>query len=272
MSSGKKIRLSRLCHGASGKSMIVPMDHGATMGPIPGLVDLREALLHLCGDAALVQGVVLHRGAMERLGEGMPCHLLPPRILHVSGSTSVGPAPTAKSLVARVEDALHLGADAVSVQVNLGDDAEATMLRDLGSIASACQRWGMPMLAMMYVRIEGRVSSRVEDVKLAARVAAEMGADLVKVSYPGSVDAMAEVAEGSFIPVLIAGGEKSDSTQAAMQMVRAAMSGGASGVCIGRNLFQAPDPGAFARAMGEVVHGIAQGPRQKHPGRDLELV
>lgn len=273
MSSGKKIRLSRLRQATSGKSMIIPMDHGATLGPIEGLADLASAASHLCVDNSQIQGVVLHRGAMEWLGEMVPPHLMPPRILHISSSTALSADVTAKSQVACVEDALRMGADAVSIHVNLGVETESQMMRDFGVVASLCQRWNMPLLAMVYVRIKGNLSAHVADIKLGARVAAEMGADLVKVSYPGSAAAMREVVDGCFSPVLIAGGEKSDTPQASLQMVRAAMSGGAAGVCIGRNFFQANDPGGFARAMAEIVHGMPPVIQLVHPGRkEVEVV
>ena len=255
MLSGKKLRLSRLHHAVSGKSIIVPMDHGATLGPINGLIDLASAVSNLYDTVSLVQGVVLHRGAMERLGHMLPAHLIPTRIMHISSSTALSMNATAKSQVASVEDALQIGADAVSIHVNLGVETESQMMRDFGTIASQCQRWSMPLLAMMYVRVNGQVSTNVGDVKLGARVAAEMGADLVKVSYPGSAAAMHEVVDGCFCPVLIAGGERAETPQFALHMVRAAMSGGAAGVCIGRNLFQANDPGNFLRSMADAVHG-----------------
>ncbi|SMF17071.1 2-amino-3,7-dideoxy-D-threo-hept-6-ulosonate synthase [Pseudogulbenkiania subflava] len=267
MSSGKKVRLSRLRQMASGKSLIVPMDHGATLGPIEGLADLASAVSHLCGASAQVQGVVLHRGAMAWVGEMLPPHLMPPRILHISSSTALSADASAKSQVACVEDALQIGADAVSIHVNLGVDSENQMMRDFGTVVSHCQRWNMPLLAMVYVRRKGQVSNDVSDVKLGARVAAEMGADLVKVSYPGSAAAMREVVDGCFSPVLIAGGEKSDTPQAALQMVRAAMTGGAAGVCIGRNFFQAHDPTGFLRAMAEAVHGTQPAAQWVHRSR-----
>ncbi|MBA3773239.1 MAG: fructose-bisphosphate aldolase [Ramlibacter sp.] len=254
MHTGKKARLARLTHRHSGRFLIVPMDHGFTLGPIPGLVDMNAAVMPLGGDSGLVQAVVLHRGVIEHLTQTMPLHMLPPRMLHVSASTALRPNSNLKMIVAGIEEALMLGVDGVSVHVNLGDDVEPQMLRDFGSLASECQRWGMPLLAMMYVRRQGSSSRDVADLKLAARAAAEMGADLVKVSYPGSVQKMQEVVDGCFVPVLIAGGEKA-STREAVQLARDAVAGGAAGVCMGRNLFQSSDAAAVLHAVAEGVHG-----------------
>ena len=108
----------------------------------------------------------------------------------------------------------QVGADAVSVHVNLGAEDEKTMLRILGAIAREAMEWGMPLLAMMYTR-GPKVKNEydVRWVKHAARVGAELGADIVKVVYTGSPETFREVVEGCFVPVVIAGGEKMGMTR-----------------------------------------------------------
>lgn len=86
------------------------------------------------------------------------------------------PDGTPKSLIATVEEALLYGADAVSLHVNLGVSGEGAMLRDFGIVARQCERWGLPLLAMMYVRPQGKDCARTENIALAARIAAETGA------------------------------------------------------------------------------------------------
>ena len=271
MASGKAIRLNRLRHTLSSRSLIVPLDHGATVGPIEGIAALDVTLGWLSETPGLVQGVVLHRGAMRHGLARLAGPVLPPLILHVSASSQVDPEGTTKSIVATVEDALQLGADAVSVHVNLGVPGEGAMMRDFGALAAQCQRWALPLLAMMYVRPEGKTSTRTEDVALAARIAAETGADMVKVSYPGSSVAMQEVVAGCFIPVLIAGGDKNDDA-ASLRMVEDAVAGGAAGVCIGRNLFQAAARRRMLIDMAEALHGnagVANPPPNRTPVHDL---
>lgn len=263
MSIGKKARLARLLHPASGRSVIIPMDHGATLGPIQGLVDPVHSIAKLCADLSLLQGVVLHRGALAKVSEMLSPYDLPARILHLSASTVASPRVTEKSLVASVEDALRMGADAVSIHINLGVDGEPAMLRDLGRTASLCQQWGMPLLAMVYVRVAGQLSNATVDLAHAARLVAEMGADLVKVSYPGSAEDMAKLVEGCFIPVLIAGGEKCDSDQQVLHMVSEAIRGGATGVCMGRNAFQHDYTASFMQKIGFAVHGEKSHPSPK---------
>lgn len=226
------------------------------MGPLEGLTNLRSAVAELNGKPGLAQGIVLHRGAMRHLDFMPGSTKLPARILHLSGGTSVNPTGGTKSLVAQVEDALQIGADAVSVHVNLGVEGEGEMLRDLGAVASACERWSMPLLSMFYVHRHGTTSTSVKDIKLAARVAAETGADLVKVSYPGSINDMREVVDGCFIPVLVAGGERINAAADIASTVRDALDGGAKGICIGRNMFQAEAPAKMLHSLAEIVHGV----------------
>ena len=248
---GKRIRLERLVDRNSGRTVVVPMDHGVTVGPIEGLVDMRTAV------NAVVEG-----GANAVLGHmGLPLHGHRQSgkdvglILHLSGSTVWSPDPNAKMPVNTVEMALKMGADGVSVHVNIGAASEAEMLRDLGRVSVACMEWGVPLLAMMYTRgAKLKSESDPEAVSHAARIAAELGADLVKVTYTGSAASFRQVVEGCPIPVLIAGGEKAGSDRAVFRNVRGALDAGGAGVSIGRNVFQHRDPLRMMRAICAMVH------------------
>lgn len=251
---GKKIRLERIMDRNTRRTVIVPMDHGMTVGPIPGLVQVPPAANLIAEGGA--NAAVVHRGAamFGHRGYGKDLGL----ILHLSASTSLAPDSNRKVLVATVEDALQIGADAVSIHVNLGADDEAQMLRDFGTVSSACQRWGMPLLAMMYTRgPKIRNEYDVRYVRHAARVGAEMGADLVKVPYTGGPESFREVVEGCAAPVVIAGGEKMGSDEDVLRMVKGAIEAGGAGASIGRNVFQHRDPAAMVRAIAAIVHGGA---------------
>jgi fructose-bisphosphate aldolase/2-amino-3,7-dideoxy-D-threo-hept-6-ulosonate synthase len=154
-----------------------------------------------------------------------------------------------------VDDAIRIGADAVSIHVNVGAEDEAEMLHDLGRVARTCDLWGMPLVAMMYPR-GARVKSEhgVEYVKLAARVGSELGADIVKTNYTGSPDTFREVVQGCNVPVVIAGGPKMDTERDLLQMVYDAVNVGAAGVAFGRNIFQADNPTLLVRKLCAVVH------------------
>jgi fructose-bisphosphate aldolase/2-amino-3,7-dideoxy-D-threo-hept-6-ulosonate synthase len=248
---GKAIRLERILDRRTRKAVIVPMDHGVTVGPIPGLIDLREAVDKVAeGGANAVlghMGLPLH----GHRGYGRDVGL----IIHLSASTSLGPDPNHKVLVTTVEDALKIGADAVSIHVNIGADDEAEMLADLGRVARTCDNWGMPLLAMMYPR-GPKVKSEhdVEYVKHAARVGAELGVDLIKTNYTGAPDTFKEVVDGCQIPIVIAGGPKMGTEQELCEMIFDAIQVGAAGVSIGRNVFQAENPTLLVRKISKIVH------------------
>jgi predicted phospho-2-dehydro-3-deoxyheptonate aldolase len=251
---GKKIRIERILDRNTRRTVIVPMDHGVTVGPIPGLVQIPPAANLIAEGGA--NAAVVHRGAamFGHRGYGKDLGL----ILHLSASTTMSPDSNRKVLVATVEDALQMGADAVSIHVNLGAEDEAQMLRDFGSVASACQRWGMPLLAMIYTRgPKIRNEYDVRYVRHAARVGAEMGADLVKVPYTGSPETFREVTEGCASPVVIAGGEKMESDEEVLRMVHDAIAAGGAGASIGRNVFQHRAPASMVRAIAAIVHGDA---------------
>ena len=248
---GKAIRMERILDRRTRTTVIVPMDHGLTVGPIPGLIDLREAVDKVAeGGANAVlghMGLPLHghRGYGRDIG----------LIIHLSASTSLGPDPNHKVLVTTVEDAIKIGADAVSIHVNIGADDEAEMLADLGWVARTCDDWGMPLLAMMYPRgPKVRSEHDVEYVKHAARVGAELGVDLIKTNYTGAPDTFNEVVKGCQIPVVIAGGPKMGTEHELCEMIYDAIQVGAAGVSIGRNVFQAENPTLLVRKISKIVH------------------
>lgn len=248
---GKKIRMDRIIDRNSGKTVIVPMDHGVTLGPVSGLIDMGRTINAVAMGGA--NAIVIHKGLVEanfrRNGKDVGL------IIHLSGSTKMGPDPNSKVMVCTVEEAIKLGADAISVHVNLGAEDEKSMLRDLGFVAKEAMKWGMPLLAMMYTRgpkIENEYDLKM--VKHAARVGAELGADIVKVVYTGSPESFREVVEGCFVPVIIAGGEKMGNDQDILEMVKGAMAARGAGVSIGRNVFQHKDPTKIVQAICKIVH------------------
>ena len=249
---GKAIRLERIIDRNSKRTVIVPMDHGVTLGPIQGLQDMRHTI-----DAVVEGGanaIIIHKGIVGagHRGSGRDVGL----IVHLSGSTALGPDPNAKMPVCTVEEAIRLGCDAVSIHVNVGAATEPAMLSHLAEAARSCGDWAIPLVAMMYAR-----GAKVDDeyavqyVKHAARVGAEMGADIVKCNYTGDPESFREVVEGCPVPVVIAGGPKTDTDEEVLRMVEGALEAGAAGVSIGRNAFQHASPRHIVRAIGMIVHG-----------------
>lgn len=251
---GKKIRMERIVNRNTKRAVIVPMDHGTTVGPIPGIIDMKDAIDKVSAGGA--NAIVEHKGLVGKghREQGEDIGL----IIHLSASTSLSPYPNAKTLVCTVEEAIKLGADCVSIHVNLGNGDEKEMLRDFGRVSNDARAWGMPLLAMVYPRGEKiKDEYDVGVIKHAARVGDEMGADIVKVSYTGSPETFREVTEGCSIPVVIAGGAKMDSDQDILEMVKGSIDAGGAGVSIGRNIFQHRDPTRIVKAISSIVHGGA---------------
>jgi class I fructose-bisphosphate aldolase len=251
MHLGKSVRLERIFNRITGRTIIVPLDHGVSVGPIFGIVDLRDTVNKVAEGGA--NAVLMHKGLPRRShrGTGRDIGL----IIHLSASTDLSPFPNAKTLVGDVEDAIRLGADAVSVHINLGDETERNMLGELGRISTNANNWGMPVLAMVYARgpkIENEYDVNV--VKHCARLGEELGADVVKVPYTGDVDSFREVVAGCEIPVVIAGGPKMDHPKDILQMVYESIQAGGAGLSVGRNIFQAEDPSRLVKALHGIVH------------------
>jgi predicted phospho-2-dehydro-3-deoxyheptonate aldolase len=248
---GKQIRIERIINRNTGKMVVVPMDHGTTIGPIPGLADMRETVTKVVTGGA--NAILMHKGMVVagHRGGGRDIGL----IVHLSAGTSLSPAVDAKVPVCTVEEAIKLGADAVSIHVNVGAETDTDMLRDFGETSNKCMTWGMPLLAMVYTRgpnIESEYD--VKHVKHAARLGAELGADIVKVNYTGSPESFGEVIAGCPVPVVIAGGEKVETDEELLQMVKGSLDAGGAGASIGRNAFQHADPEGMVRAISRMVH------------------
>jgi predicted phospho-2-dehydro-3-deoxyheptonate aldolase len=244
---GIGLRLERIA--PSGRAVIVPMDHGVSSGPIDGLEQPSRAVDRVNRGGATA--VVVHKGLVPAIATSLGDTSL---IVHLSASTSLNPDSNDKRIVADAREALALGADGISVHVNVGADQESEMVEDLGRVSRACQEVGVPLLAMMYPRGPDVDDPHdTENVAHVARLGAELGADLVKVPYTGDPDSFQAVVDGCPVPVVISGGPKTETIRDTLEMVEGAIEAGASGISIGRNVFQSEDPTLTTRAMRRIV-------------------
>lgn len=248
---GKRIRIDRIMNRQTKRTVIIPMDHGISMGPIKGLYDMKKIVNQVAEGGA--NAVLLHKGIIRAgyRGYGRDIGL----IMHLSGSTNLGTDPNNKVPIADVMEAIKLGADAVSIHINVGSKTESEQLRFLGETAKICQEWGMPLLAMMYPRgpkIQDQYD--VDAVKHAARIGAELGADIVKTNYTGSEETFREVVKGCPVPVVMAGGPKTKTDEEFCQMVYDSIQAGGVGVAAGRNVFQHNNPTKMVRVLCGIVH------------------
>jgi fructose-bisphosphate aldolase/2-amino-3,7-dideoxy-D-threo-hept-6-ulosonate synthase len=248
---GKKIRVERIMNRDTGRTIIIPMDHGMSVGSIKGLENLAQMVDKVAMGGA---NAVLEHSGMVGAGHreyGKDIGL----IIHLSGATNLAPDPNRKVLVCTVERALKMGADACSIHVNIGADDEPQMLQDAHKVVESCREWGMPLLAMMYPRGKKiKDENDPEVVNIAVRVGAELGADIVKSNYTGDIDSFKYIVKSVPVPVIIAGGPKMDTIPDLMQLVYDSIQAGGAGVAFGRNVFQADDPTKIVSAIAKIVH------------------
>ena len=253
MEVGSLRRFNRIINPKTGRAIIVPMDHGMSDGAPRGLRNMAKAIHDM--DEGMADAVLLHKGLIHKAD--YESHMRLGFIMHISASTSLSRRPNKKMLVGDVEEAVRLGADAVSIHINLGDDDESLMMADAGRIAKECSLWGMPLLMMVYARGHDVDSYDPRNIAHCARVGAELGADIVKVPYTGDPETFADVVDDCGVPVLIAGGPKLDSTRKLLEMVYGSLQAGGSGLSVGRNVFEHPRRVELLKALRAMVHGNA---------------
>lgn len=226
-----------------GRAVIVAMDH-ARSGPVGGLEHAADAVSRVVAGGA---DAILMTYGMARAVAG------------VLGATGLIMALDSEDEIADygVEHAVRFGADAVELKVFPGNPRE-TKLADLRRLAARCSEWGMPLMAEpIPVSFEETSAHTVENVAKAARVAAEAGADFVKVHYVGDVSSYRQVIESCYVPLLVLGGPAKEDPRGALQMAADALEAGACGAVFGRSIFTHARPDLMVAALGELIHGGA---------------
>ena len=236
-----------------GKGVWVPMDHGLTSFPVKGIERI-DGAIDDCIEAG-VDAIVLQKGVLSHQAKRLSW---PNFIMHVSASTVHAGANVDKKVpVGTVEEAVRRGAIGISCQVNLGSEGEAEMVKDAGHLTTSALPSEMPVLGMIYprgqtlVNIEGDATKGVAH---AARLAWELGCQVAKVPWTGSAESFHDVCSSVPIPVLIAGGEPNGSFVETLDIVESAISAGGAGVCMGRQIFSAPDRIQRIRALRAIIH------------------
>lgn len=249
---GSDRKLARLFHPHTGKAVVAPLDHGVMEGMLTGLEELPR-LLEMVGNFP-VQGIVLNKGAMRAHLADVPVDVS--AVVQLSGGTRHCQPPYARSLMCSTVEALRLGADMVAVQVNIANEFEDRMLADMGAIVDEAHGLGVPVLALIAPKGE-RVVNEMDPslINHCIRLGAELGADVTGVPYSGDARSFARAVASSSSRVLVTGGPSRSDFKSFAAMVEAAMGCGASGTCIGRNVFQHPNPTEAMRRIVEIVHG-----------------
>ena len=244
----KKIRMQRLFNSNSGKTFLLPIDHGITLGPIKGLDSYCNTVKSATTGG--VNTIIAHKGTIRRLLEediyGSFSY-----IMHLSASTTLSQCSQKKVLVTQVEEALAYGVDGISIHVNLGGEEEPQMLKDLGDVSNECEKWGIPLLAMMYAPAAENDENITGHL---IKIAQEMGADMVKISYNGDLTGLRDYISNTKIHTVLAGGGYSNNVKQLLARIDQAIAQGFSGVAIGRNVFQPNHIKLLAQLISNIVN------------------
>lgn len=249
MGFGKSIRLNRI-FAQDRKAVVIAMDHGlpgmAPFGQLKSPGNLLQQIREGGADAILTTPGIASRFAADIGKLGLIVRL-------DGGATTLSDSFSTMRLIASVEDALRLGADAVAVMGFCGTADESDSLETLGKVAAECRTVGVALMAEM-LPLGYQAKPTVQQVVLAARVGAELGADIIKTKFVGTADEYREVIETCFAPVLVLGGS-ARSSDAVITEIRGAMQSGAAGVAIGRNVWQSESVAETTRTIVRAVHG-----------------
>ncbi len=250
MSNGGKVRRLRRIFDASGRTVILPLDVIVPVGPSARANDT-GMLIDMAGQTG-VKAVILRWGEAklhaDRLDAGLGL------VVRLSGATGMSGEMRPQVVMNSVRASVAIGADAVCVDVELGHAREAQSLPALAQVCEEADAFGVVVLAEVHVPDAAVRGTRNQADTLAwgARTAREVGADLVKVAYPGSGEGMARICEVAGIPVVVAGGARRDPSEA-LRMADEAVRAGASGTSFARNVIEHDVPYAMQRALSELV-------------------
>ena len=242
---GMKNRLSRIFNPKTGRTVMLAFDHGYFQGPTTGLerIDLNIAPLAEHADVLMAT-----RGAMR---SSISPTTQKPLVLRASGGNSILGDLSEETVAVDIEDGLRMNAVAMAAQVYIGADFQHQSIKNVIKLIDAGLRYGMPTLAVTGVGKDMARDARY--FGLSSRIAAEIGAQYVKTYFVE--EGFERVTAGCPVPIVIAGGKKLPELDA-LDMAYRAIDQGASGVDMGRNIFQAEDPVAMIQAVSKVVHEL----------------
>ena len=243
MSWGLENRLSRIIRPEDGRTVMLAVDHGYFQGPTTGLLDAAGAIGPLIDHA---DTLMLTRGVLRSCVDSVTAT---PIVLRVSGGNSVLQDDLSdETIITSVEECIRLNAAGMAMSLFIGSDHQHQTIKNLGKLVDEGERYGIPVLAVTAVGKEMVRDARY--LGLATRIAAEMGAHIVKTYL---CDDFERVVAGCPVPLVVAGGKKL-SERDALQLTFDSIAGGAAGVDMGRNIFQSDSPVGMIKAVRAIVH------------------
>ena len=242
MDFGMANRLSKIFNSKTNKTVMLAVDHGYFQGPTTGLENLKETVAPLLPNADclfVTRGML--RNCIDNKTNTSIC-------LRVSGGPSVLNELSNEDVIVSMQEALKLNVSGIGMSIFVGAENEDRTISNLGRLINEAEQFGMPVLAITAVGREMSRDSRY--LGLACRIAAEIGARIVKTYY---CEDFYKVAESCPVPIVMAGGKKIPEKDA-LTMTEKAINEGASGVDMGRNIFQSENPVAMMKAINAIVH------------------
>jgi fructose-bisphosphate aldolase, class I len=260
--NGISIRSSRIFNPKTGRCVAVAMDHGVALGAVDGLEDIGarlEQVLAAAPDAVLVGPGTIRRYGSMLLGRDAPAAILAVDF-PLFGAYPGGDKIDAEVPSISAEEAARLGADMVKIVMIFGQEQVDRQIRNFSNIARTieqCHRIGLPVMVeptTWGLRFGGKNTKDAKLLTDMARIAYEVGADIVKSDFPENACDMERIARACPVPVVLLGGAKSSSMHDMLSNVLTCVQCGAAGVTFGRNVWQHADTGKIVRAIQKVVH------------------
>ena len=230
---------------------MVPLDHGAWLGPKKGLDNPRGIVEKVLNGGA--NALLVSPGFYSEVMDLVPTHVgVVLRTSLVSGPSN---EVFQENPIATVKTALQMDADGVAISIFFGRSGENNVMQYMGEMVEACREWNMPVVLEMLPDM--KQANDVDAIAHVARVAMEIGADIIKTNYAGPPDLFREkVIAAVCRPVIIAGGEAGSSTEEIKAFVGDLLAAGASGVAIGRKIWSSDDPESTVSSLKEIIFGL----------------
>ncbi len=240
---GMKNRLARIFNPRTGRTVMLAIDHGYFQGPTTGLERIDLSIVPLVADA---DALMLTRGILRST---IPPVCARPIVMRASGGPSILKELSNEELAVDIEDAIRMNASMLAIQVFIGGEHETRSVHNLTRLVDQGLRYGIPVMAVTAVGKDMVRDARY--FRLACRICAELGAQAVKTYYVAQ--GFDTVTASCPVPIVMAGGKKLPELEA-LTMAFQAVRQGASGVDMGRNIFQSDAPAAMLQAIRKVVH------------------
>lgn len=259
---GTSLRLGRLFRQSSGRSLVAAIDHGLTIGPQPGavnVIDTVRTVVDCRPDAMLLSPGILAKTSELFAFREAPSIMLRTDFFINRDDPRLSLHEEQYRVLCSPSHAASLGADSIIHFLILHPDTGEMFADNVQAVSRAAEeahRFGLPLIVEV-VTWGSRIQKKRDPdlLSLGNRMAAELGADAVKTEWTGDVESMRRVIEGCPVPTLVLGGARSESAETLLEATRQALDAGARGLIYGRNIWQADDPRAITARLNDLVHG-----------------